>query len=225
MPSWILFLKWLGQNMKPHKIILIRHGESEGNADRSNYETIPDFALTLTTHGKTQAVLAGEEIKSIIGTESVYAYISPYIRTKQTFDAIQSVISRNIHKSIEDPRLRELDWGHLRHPDDNEEIIHERNEFSTFYYRIKDGESGADVYDRISGFLETLYRDFNKPGYPENALIVTHGMTLRIFLMRWFHWSIEKFENLRNPENGQIVVMEKDTDDNYKIITQLERRK
>lgn len=211
--------------MKPHKIILIRHGESVGNADRNNYETIPDFALNLTAHGKTQAVLAGEEIKSIIGTESVYAYISPYIRTRQTFDAIQSVISRNIHKSIEDPRLRELDWGHLRHPDDNEEIIRERNEFSTFYYRIKDGESGADVYDRISVFLETMYRDFNKPGYPKNTLIVTHGMTLRIFLTRWFHWSIEEFENLRNPENGQIVVMEKDADDNYKIITQLERRK
>ena len=113
----------------------------------------------------------------------------------------------------------------MRHSDDNEEIIRERNEFSTFYYRIKDGESGADVYDRISGFLETLYRDFNKPDYPENTLVVTHGMTLRIFLMRWFHWSIEEFESLRNPENCQIVVMEKDADDNYKLVTQLERRK
>ncbi len=211
--------------MKPNKIILVRHGESEGNADRNNYESIPDFALNLTDPGKSQAILAGEKLKNIIGTEAVYAYISPYIRARQTFDSIQSVISRNIYKTIEDPRLRELDWGHLRHPDDNEEIIRERNEFSTFYYRIKDGESGADVYDRISGFLETLYRDFNKPDYPENTLIITHGMTLRIFLMRWFHWSIEEFESLRNPENCQIVVMEKDADDNYKLVTQLERRK
>ena len=137
--------------MKPHRIILVRHGESEGNADRYNYETTPDFALNLTAKGKSQAVSAGEKINSIVGLESVYAYVSPYIRTRQTFDAIQSVISTNIHKTIEDPRLRELDWGHLRHPDDNEEIIRERNEFSTFYYRIKDGESGADVYDRKIG--------------------------------------------------------------------------
>lgn len=211
--------------MKPNKIILVRHGESEGNADRNNYETIPDFALNLTAPGKSQAILAGEKIKNIIGDEAVYAYISPYIRTRQTFDSIQSIISRNIYKTIEDPRLRELDWGHLRHPDDNEEIIRERNEFSTFYYRIKDGESGADVYDRISGFLETLYRDFNKPDYPENTLIITHGMTLRIFLMRWFHWSIEEFESLRNPYNAQIVVMEKDTEDNYQLVTHLKRRK
>ena len=54
----------------------------------------------------------------------------------------------------------------------------------SFYYRIPDGESGADVYDRVSTFLETLYRDFAKPDYPENTIIVTHGMTLRLFFMR-----------------------------------------
>ncbi|MBI4748217.1 MAG: histidine phosphatase family protein [Acidobacteria bacterium] len=209
--------------MKPKRIILVRHGESEGNADREMYETTPDYKLNLTSLGRTQALEAGNSIKSIIGNESVYVYVSPYYRTRQTFAEIQKAIGSNIKRSLEDPRIRELDWGHLRHPDENEEIMRERNGFSTFYYRIPDGESGADVYDRVSTFLETLYRDFKKDDYPENTLIITHGMTLRLFLMRWFHWSVEEFEALKNPKNCQIVTMEKMTN-KYRLTSELARR-
>ncbi|HXQ32746.1 MAG TPA: histidine phosphatase family protein, partial [Anaerolineales bacterium] len=73
-------------------------------------------------------------------------------------------------------------------------------------------------------FLETLHRDFKKSGYPQNALIVTHGLTLRLFLMRWFHWTVEEFENLRNPRNCQVVVMEKQADNRYELLTKLEKR-
>ncbi|NQU29736.1 MAG: histidine phosphatase family protein, partial [Anaerolineae bacterium] len=98
------------------------------------------------------------------------------------------------------------------------------NEYSTFYFRIPDGESGADVFDRVSTFLETLHRDFRKPDFPENALIVTHGMTLRLFLMRWYHWTVEEFENIRNPKNCQIIVMEKQDDDKYELKAELKTR-
>lgn len=209
--------------MKPKRIILVRHGESEGNADREMYETTPDYKLNLTNLGRTQALEAGNVIKSIIGNESVYAYLSPYYRTRQTFAEIKKAIGNNIMRSLEDPRIRELDWGHLRHPDENEEIMRERNGFSTFYYRIPDGESGADVYDRVSTFLETLYRDFKKDDYPENTLIITHGMTLRLFLMRWFHWSVEEFETLKNPKNCQIVTMER-MNNKYRLTSELARR-
>jgi broad specificity phosphatase PhoE len=210
--------------MKPTRIILIRHGKSEGNADKSLLETIPDYALNLTDEGIEQARKAGQEIKKILGQETLQVYISPYYRTRQTYQHIQESIQENIVKAFEDPRLREQDWGHLRNPDVNEGIIQERNGFSTFYYRIPDGESGADVYDRISIFLETLHRDFQKSGYPENVLIITHGMTIRLFLMRWFHWSVEEFELLRNPLNCQIVIMLKDTNGRYNLVSELVRR-
>ena len=209
--------------MKPKRIILVRHGESEGNADRYNYETIPDYALNLTSNGEVQAINAGKEIAEVIGNESVFAYMSPYYRTRQTLAGIQTVIGSNVKTAIEDPRIRELDWGHLRHPDDNENIIRERNEYGIFYYRIKDGQSGADVYDRVSTFLETMYRDFTKDDYPENTLIVTHGMTLRIFLMRWLHWSVEEFENLKNPGNCKVVVLEQNPAGKYQLITEMEK--
>ncbi|HMW00432.1 MAG TPA: phosphoglycerate mutase family protein [Acidobacteriota bacterium] len=77
--------------MKPRRIILIRHGESEGNADREMYQTTPDCKLNLTDLGREQAREAENTIKSIIGDSSVYAYISPYYRTRQTFEEFESL--------------------------------------------------------------------------------------------------------------------------------------
>ncbi len=209
--------------MKPNRIILLRHGESEGNFDKNKYLTIPDYALHLTTTGIEQAQVAGRAIKEIIGSESLYVYLSPYVRARETFQQLKPDVEQNIVRIIEDPRIREMDWGHFRHPDENDEINKKRDEYSTFYYRIPDGESGADVYDRVSTFLETMYRDFRKPEYPLNTLIVTHGLTLRLFLMRWFHWTVEEFESLRNPLNGEVVVMQKNTADRYELLSNLKK--
>src|SRR5687767_4142519 len=210
--------------MKPNRILLIRHGESQGNIDINQYQTVPDYALILTPKGIEQSKQAGDRIKEIIGSESVHVYLSPYVRTRQTFQHLKTSIETNVKKVVEDPRIREQDWGHLRHPNENEEIRRQRDGFSTFYYRIPDGESGADVFDRVSTFMETLYRDFNKKDYPQNTLIITHGLTLRLFLMRWFHWTVEEFENLRNPRNCQIVVMQKNAAGRYELITKLATR-
>lgn len=211
--------------MKPKRIILVRHGKSEGNADKSQYETVPDYALNLTLDGIEQARQAGQEIKRIVGAETIHVYLSPYCRTRQTYHHIYENIEKNVVKAFEDPRIREQDWGHLRNPEINDEIIRARDNFSPFYYRIPDGESGADVYDRVSTFLETLHRDFGKPNYPQNALIVTHGMTLRLFLMRWFHWSVEEFENLHNPRNCQVVVMQQESSGHYALTSELAKRR
>lgn len=211
--------------MKPQRIILIRHGKSQGNADKTHYQTVPDYALNLTEEGVEQSRQAGREIKEIIGGGSLYVYLSPYYRTRQTYEYIRESVGENVVRVVEDPRIREQDWGHLRSPDVNAGIVKERENFSTFYYRIPDGESGADVFDRVSSFFDTLHRDFRKPEYPENVLIVTHGMTLRLFLMRWFHWTVEEFETLRNPHNCQVVVMRRQPDEHYILASKLARRK
>ena len=211
--------------MRPKRIILVRHGESEGNLDKNQYESVPDYALNLTPKGIDQARQAGAEIKNLIGSETLHVYISPYKRTRQTYQCIKEHVGTNEVKAVEDPRLREQDWGHLRSANANEDKVRNRHSYSLFYYRIPDGESGADVYDRVSTFFETLHRDFNKPDFPRNVLIVTHGMTLRLFLMRWFHWSVEEFENLRNLRNGQVVVIKQESDGHYILVSELAYRK
>lgn len=208
--------------MKPKRIILIRHGESEGNVNRHAYETIPDYKLNLTANGINQAFSCGADLRKITGNESCFFYVSPLWRTRQTFQEIinsfdpVSVISR------EEPRIREQEWGHLKNIDECKRIDAERDHYGTFYYRIPDGESAADVYDRVSDFFGTLHRDFEKPDFPENCIIVTHGMTLRLFLMKWFHWTVEEFERLKNPKNCSIIILENNGNGKYTLLTKLD---
>ena len=119
--------------------------------------------------------------------------------------------------------MREQEWGHWRDLSTCAATNAARDMFGTFNYRIPEGESGADVYDRVSDFCGTLNRDFAKPDFPQNALIVTHGMTLRLFLMRWFHWTVEDFEQVANPGNYQLVVLERQLNGKYRLATELRR--
>lgn len=210
--------------MKPKRIILVRHGESIGNAEPAHYEITPDYALPLTDKGREQASEAGRRIVALIGTGKVRAYVSPWYRTRETYEGIAKVLDDRIVRAIEDPRIREQDWGHLASVEQLRQIKQQQIAFGPFYYRLPDGESGADVYDRVSTFMETLHRDFDKADFPDNTLIVTHGMTLRIFLMRWFHWRVEYFEQVRNPRNGEVFVMELQDDGRYSLTTELRLR-
>eukprot|EP00957_Ditylum_brightwellii_P026054 1969707-Ditylum_brightwellii.AAC.1 len=44
-----------------------------------------------------------------------------------------------------------------------------------------------------------------------NIVVVTHGLTLRLFLMRWLQISVDEFEEMYNPDNGFLAVMERQT--------------
>ena len=206
--------------MKPKRIILIRHGESEGNVERNIYGQKPDYALELTSKGRMQALETGKALKDIIQDESVFFYISPMWRTRSTFEEIAKSFERKNYKYLEEPRLREQEWGHLRTPEEGQLVEKERNAFGTFYFRIPDGESAADVYDRVSDFFGTLHRDFEKEKFQDNAVIVTHGMTIRLFLMRWFHWTVEQFELLANPANCEMIIMERLEDGKYRLTAE-----
>src|SRR5512137_2008313 len=156
--------------MKPDKIFLVRHGQSTGNADKEIYAEIPDYALQLTDLGHQQAEAAGKEIVKIIGTpcQSVQFYVSPFWRTRQTYAGIRKsfdVPDPDLYRYYEDPRLREQEWGqNMESREGYKQKVEEyRDGYGHFYYRFRDGgESCADVFDRISDFLNTMHRDFQK---------------------------------------------------------------
>jgi len=210
--------------MKPKRIFLIRHGESEGNADPSVHALVPDYALRLTPAGRLQARAAGETLRGLLGLEPAQVYVSPFFRTRETFAELNQAFPEGQLTYREEPRLREQEWGHQRSLADGAEVDRVRDAYGPFYFRIPDGESAADVYDRVSDFFHTLHRDFDKPGFPPNALMVTHGMTIRLFLMRWFHWTVEEFEALGNPENCAIIVMERQENGEYLLLTHMKER-
>ena len=99
----------------------------------------------------------------------------------------------------------------------------ERADYGHFFYRIPNGESAADAYDRISGFNESLWRSFGEEDFASVCVLVTHGLMTRVFLMKWYHFSVEYFEDLRNVNHCEFVVM-KLNPDNGKFILQNQLR-
>lgn len=99
----------------------------------------------------------------------------------------------------------------------------ERANYGHFFYRIPNGESAADAYDRISGFNESLWRSFGEDDFASVCVLVTHGLMTRVFLMKWYHYSVEYFEDLRNVNHCEFVVM-KLNPDSGKFILQNELR-
>ena len=182
---------------RPIRIILVRHGESLGNVDESAYVTTPDWRIPLTDRGHEQASETGKELKRIIGNDDgVFFYYSPYRRTRETVKEIEKHLHpKQIISMREEPRISEQQFGNFQNVEQVWESKRERHKFGRFYYRFRSGEAGLDVYSRVSSFIATLVRDcqqYQKAGYDLdkiNVVIVTHGLSLRLFLMRWFQVS------------------------------------
>lgn len=200
----------------PKRILLVRHGQSLGNVDEEAYHTIPDWLIPITEIGENQARDMGQKIKALIGNEPIYIYYSPYLRTRQTMINMMEALQDNpIYGVREEPRMTEQQFGNFQNKE-MENYKKEKNSFGRFYYRFPDGESGLDVYNRVTSFIGSLFREWYSHTSDEefrdtNVIIVTHGLSLRLFIMRWFHFTVHQFEQSRNPDNGAMIVMERVT--------------
>jgi broad specificity phosphatase PhoE len=206
---------------RPKRIILVRHGESEGNVDKTLYAKIPDNKINLTKEGLDQATEAGQKIAKILDKNSkIKFFVSPYNRTKQTYEQIHKVFLNNNFKCdyVEEPSIREQEWGNFQ-DEDYDKMQVQRHSVGRFYYRFKTGESGADAYDRASRFLDTLFRNMDnyKREKYDTYVIVSHGLFIRLFLMRFFRLTVEQFENFRNLNNCEFISLIKDDDFKYVI--------
>jgi broad specificity phosphatase PhoE len=69
----------------------------------------------------------------------------------------------------------------------------------------------------IPGFRETLRTDIDVGRFQKeasrntnmNLILVSHGLTLRVFLMRWFKWTVDQFQQLHNFGNAGFLVLER----------------
>jgi broad specificity phosphatase PhoE len=189
------------------RLILLRHGESVGNLDESAFCRIPDHSMTLTAAGEEQARGAGTVLQDVLGNGVVDVFVSPYRRTWQTYHLLG--LDHRIRRVREEPRLREQDWGNLQQQEHQVRQRQERDAFGHFFYRLDSGESGADVYDRVTGFLSTLTAPgaADRNGPDRTVLLVTHGLTMRLACMALMGWTVAEFEALSNPANGDFRVL------------------
>ncbi|KAL5050124.1 hypothetical protein BDW71DRAFT_174826 [Aspergillus fruticulosus] len=220
---------------KPRMIILIRHAQSEGNKNREIHQTIPDHRVKLTPEGHRQAKEAGTRLRGLLRPDdTIHFFTSPYRRTRETTEGIlesltvdtpfPSPFPRHTIKVYEEPRLREQDFGNFQPCSaEMERMWLERADYGHFFYRIPNGESAADAYDRVSGFNESMWRLFGEKDFASVCVLVTHGLMTRVFLMKWYHWSVEYFEDLRNINHCEFVIM-KLNEDSGKYVLQNQLR-
>jgi broad specificity phosphatase PhoE len=227
---------------KPRLIILIRHAQSEGNKNREIHQTIPDHRVKLTQDGLAQARDAGRRLKKLLRPDdTLHFFTSPYRRTRETTEGILETLTapdqddtdaeagprpspfqRSDIKVYEEPRLREQDFGNFQPCSaEMERMWQERADYGHFFYRIPNGESAADAYDRVSGFNESLWRQFGEDDFASVCVLVTHGLMSRVFLMKWYHFTVEYFEDLRNVNHCEFLIMRKEDSGKYHLENKL----
>ncbi|KAI9158539.1 phosphoglycerate mutase family domain-containing protein [Paramyrothecium foliicola] len=218
---------------KPRLIILIRHAQSEGNKNREIHQSIPDHRVKLTADGWNQAHDAGRRLRALLRPDDkLHFFTSPYRRTRETTEGILATLTsddpepspfrRSNIKVYEEPRLREQDFGNFQPCSaEMERMWQERADYGHFFYRIPNGESAADAYDRVSGFNESLWRQFGEDDFASVCVLVTHGLMSRVFLMKWYHFTVEYFEDLCNVNHCELLIMRKQENGKYLLENKL----
>lgn len=182
-------------------LYLIRHAESEGNADKTAYERMPEWEIPLTEKGKEQAKEVGMALNHVVDPIIIS---SPYVRAKDTAEIIGKY-SLTFPSYQECPLIREREWGVLRQECDEFETREERNHLFDFYRRPNGGESFADCYQRAFIFFRFLVDSYRNKK-ETNIFIVSHGEFLKLLLMIIDSVTVEEFENMPNIKNCEIII-------------------
>lgn len=196
----------------PNRIILVRHGESEGNCDETLYRTKADNLVELTCKGSEQAIEAGKRLRAMIPRSDILDFhVSPFQRTLQTCRGAAKVFEGQVRFTHVDSRIREQEFGNLQ----GEEFTSLRElqkKVGRFFFRFPQGESGADVFDRTSQWWESFFgvTGMMTRSPPDTSVVFTHGLTMRFILMQLFSWSVDTFHTVWNAGNCNIYVLTKD---------------
>lgn len=207
------------------RIFLIRHGESLQNIKLTEDHDIFDGDVPLSPTGELQAYEIGRFLKGYVLENSIdmndsVLWESPYLRAEQTANGIKKHLQ--FCRNYQDPRLVERDfglfdnisrkrWDIIAEHATNNTDIRQRSMRGRFFCRLPQGESPLDVFNRVSTFMETIYRDSFG-----NLFIVTHGALIKVFLMRVFHYPLDWFYNEPRPENCSVRLIERGDDGKMK---------
>lgn len=164
--------------MKKINLILVRHGESEGNVDESVYYTKPDHKIELTPKGENQAIEVGQQLNNLYPLKNKNILIhSPWTRAKRTANIIAEQMSISCK---EDPLIHEISivnsFSCMQIKEDFES--EEKSNFSQYWHKTGTSENYADVYQRARIFYQDLLLNKYKLNRDDNLIVVSHGVFL-----------------------------------------------
>jgi len=201
-------------------IILVRHGQSEGNLAK-HMSKLGDFSYwteelknrhtsryRLTDLGIEQSKITGEWIKKNISENFDRYYVSEYLRAKET----AAYLDLKDAEWFSEFYLREQDFGgmeyetNLEHENEyNREL--DRKLIDAFYYAPPGGESIANCCIRVDAWLDNLRKSCSG----QKVIAVCHGNILKAIRIRIENLRQEDWIKIKNHDfqyvsyNCQIV--------------------
>jgi 2,3-bisphosphoglycerate-dependent phosphoglycerate mutase len=220
---------------------MIRHGFSEGNEDLANYKLRGDPHVRLTETGWRQAIRAGQFLKDYLaahpgkethqgahkGIQAARIWCSTFLRTRQTAAGMLHGADGALDEKVlrVTPRLTEMSFGIFSQFHSEAErarkmpleaaFFKQGEAREKFYAKAPLGESPMDVQNRASPLIGSILRDHEKG--IEDHVLVTHGVTLRVFAMAFMNIDPDQYEIFKNPENCSIYVIEGERGRGYSL--------
>lgn len=180
-------------NTHPARLILVRHGESEGNRDRTftQHTDVP-----LTPRGREQAAVAGARIAKRYAPVGVVA--SPYARARQTAEIIAAACGLTVELEA---ALREQSFGVFA-GQPYESLLGDAayHDGPRWRWRPQGGESLIDVFERVVPAFDRIAC----AGAGQDIVIVSHGGVM-LALCAYVTGS---WDGLAVTPNAGIVVVE-----------------
>jgi ribonuclease H / adenosylcobalamin/alpha-ribazole phosphatase len=176
------------------RLLLVRHGESEGNVSR--VLTTTPLILPLTPLGREQAREAAAVIQTIAHSRIIIA--SPYARARDTGD----IIAKELNLPFEiRAGLHERETGEFAgRPYEAILEAHDYDPARPWIWVPPGGESYEHVRDRVGPILDEIAARFPD----EDAVIVSHG---GVMVAMWAHMT-GRWEDAPIPANCAIILVE-----------------
>lgn len=181
-------------------IYFIRHGETDWNRDR-RYQGQRDIPLNET--GRAQARRNGEALRAFLPAIRDASFLaSPLGRARETMEIVRRELDLPPGGYETDARLMELSYGAWEGTLQDDLLARDPAGFAVraqdpFRWRPDQGESYADLLDRVKLWSETLTRD---------CVVVSHGGISRCLRAHLLGLDPELIPRLESPQDRILVL-------------------
>jgi len=186
-----------------NRVVLVRHGQSTGNADGSFYKHNVDAAVCLTQLGVSQALHAGQKLDELRGHlkwpwHGVLAFTSEYTRAQQTGRIVLDKMGlKHIDMTIT-PAINERMYGDNDTPPD-----WHKNAYAV----CSNGESLLAAQARFNGWWATMEPNLSQ----RDIVLFCHGEIMKSITATLLNLSPTELVKVSTP-NAVPVIFERTVD-------------
>ncbi|MFI3241330.1 MAG: histidine phosphatase family protein [Alphaproteobacteria bacterium] len=163
---------------------IIRHAEGLHQTDSTSWDKYGDKEIPLTHKGIKQSQETGAFLKQELDPKKTVIISSDFERAEQTAEEIANV--SGISNSQKSTLLREQNFGlftgvstlqcYVKYPLEAKRFDVDSRKYGRYHVKSPQGESRADVVERVEDFFEKINDNVIENDNVENVVIVSHGV-------------------------------------------------